>query len=208
MTTGASNGDFAQDPSSLRGKTLRLRDDGTPAADNPFADQEGYRAEIYSMGHRNQQGLALHPETGVPFATEHGVQGGDELNAIEAGGNYGWRIREGSFDFDNSVPCGLLKIPPVRSLVDAVVPEDASVDDTAEDLIRLDLTYFLLDQTFKGVFFDTAEIFNCNLGTLSHNPDNLTFTISLAVYRALVSLTFATFFLAIVFGGKAQIMRP
>ncbi|HVS66035.1 MAG TPA: PQQ-dependent sugar dehydrogenase [Thermoanaerobaculia bacterium] len=83
---------LAQDPSSHAGKLLRLEDDGSPPADNPFVGRQGYRPEIYSLGHRNQQGLALHPETGQPFATEHGVQGGDELNAIEAGGNYGWPV--------------------------------------------------------------------------------------------------------------------
>ena len=82
----------AQDPSSHAGKLLRFNDDGTVPSDNPFVGREGYLPEIYSMGHRNQQGLALHPETGMPFATEHGLQGGDELNAIEAGGNYGWPL--------------------------------------------------------------------------------------------------------------------
>ena len=81
---------LAQDLSSYAGKLLRLNDDGSPPKNNPFVGREGAKPEIYSLGHRNQQGLALHPDTGVPFATEHGVQGGDELNAIEPGGNYGW----------------------------------------------------------------------------------------------------------------------
>ena len=83
---------LAQDLSSYAGKLLRLNDDGSPPEDNPFVDHDGAMPEIYSLGHRNQQGLAIHPETGVPYATEHGVQGGDELNAIEAGGNYGWPL--------------------------------------------------------------------------------------------------------------------
>ncbi|MDX1383572.1 MAG: PQQ-dependent sugar dehydrogenase [Thermoanaerobaculia bacterium] len=86
------NAMLAQDPSSYAGKLLRLNADGTAPEDNPFYGREGFKPEIYSMGHRNQQGLALHPETGQPFATEHGVQGGDELNAIVAGGNYGWPV--------------------------------------------------------------------------------------------------------------------
>jgi len=86
------NGMLAQDPTSHAGKLLRLNEDGSTPDDNPFVDREGYKPEIYSMGHRNQQGLAVHPDTGVPFATEHGVQGGDELNAIEPGGNYGWPV--------------------------------------------------------------------------------------------------------------------
>ncbi|MEE2777398.1 MAG: PQQ-dependent sugar dehydrogenase [Acidobacteriota bacterium] len=86
------NAMLAQDPMSHAGKLLRLNQDGSAPADNPFHGKVGYKPEIYSMGHRNQQGLALHPETGMPFATEHGVQGGDELNAIESGGNYGWPV--------------------------------------------------------------------------------------------------------------------
>jgi glucose/arabinose dehydrogenase len=83
---------LAQDPSSHAGKLLRLRDDGTVPSDNPFVGRDGYKPEIYSMGHRNQQGLALHPDTGQPWATEHAPQGGDELNAIDAGKNYGWPV--------------------------------------------------------------------------------------------------------------------
>ncbi len=85
-------GMLAQDPSSHAGKLLRFNDDGSVPDDNPFVGREGYMPEIYSMEHRNQQGLAIHPETGMPFATEHAPQGGDELNAIEAGGNYGWPV--------------------------------------------------------------------------------------------------------------------
>jgi glucose/arabinose dehydrogenase len=83
---------LAQDPSSHAGKLLRMRDDGSVPDDNPFVGREGYKPEIYTMGHRNQQGLALHPETGVPWATEHAPQGGDELNVLEAGKNYGWPV--------------------------------------------------------------------------------------------------------------------
>ena len=84
--------DLAQDPNSHAGKTLRLRLDGSVPDDNPFVGKEGYKPEIYSMGHRNQMGLALHPETHQPWTTEHAPQGGDELNAIEAGKNYGWPV--------------------------------------------------------------------------------------------------------------------
>jgi glucose/arabinose dehydrogenase len=83
---------LAQDPGSHIGKLLRLNDDGSVPEDNPFVGQSGYKPEIYSMGHRNQQGLAMHPDTGQVYATEHGVQGGDELNAIEPGANYGWPL--------------------------------------------------------------------------------------------------------------------
>ncbi|MDE2979193.1 MAG: PQQ-dependent sugar dehydrogenase [Acidobacteriota bacterium] len=88
----ARHAKLAQDPNSHAGKTLRLRLDGSVPDDNPFVGKEGHKPEIYSMGHRNQMGLALHPETNQPWTTEHAPQGGDELNAIEAGKNYGWPV--------------------------------------------------------------------------------------------------------------------
>ena len=90
MTTGASNGNAAQEPGSLRGKILRLRDDGTPAPGNPFEGRPGYRPEIFTMGHRNSLGLALNPVTGDIWNNENGPYGGDEINIIKAGANYGW----------------------------------------------------------------------------------------------------------------------
>jgi aldose sugar dehydrogenase len=90
MTTGASNGDFAQMPSSLRGKILRLKDDGTPAAGNPFAGRTGHAPEIFSLGHRNSLGLAFNPITGALWNSEMGPNGGDEVNVIQPGKNYGW----------------------------------------------------------------------------------------------------------------------
>jgi glucose/arabinose dehydrogenase len=82
----------AQDLSNHHGKIVRLHDDGRVPADNPFATRAGARPEIWSYGHRNAQGLAFHPETGELWADEHGPQGGDELNRIEAGRNYGWPV--------------------------------------------------------------------------------------------------------------------
>src|SRR5580704_1317026 len=90
MTTGASNGNAAQEPGSLRGKILRLKDDGSPAPGNPFEGRPGYRAEIYSLGHRNSLGLAFNPVTGDLWNNENGPYGGDEINVIKPGGNYGW----------------------------------------------------------------------------------------------------------------------
>ena len=80
----------SQDPASHIGKILRIRDDGTVPADNPFVSKPGYKPEIYSLGHRNPLGLAFHPVTGELWSTEEGPQGGDELNKIEMGKNYGW----------------------------------------------------------------------------------------------------------------------
>lgn len=81
-----------QDPSSHAGSTVRLNDDGTVPDDNPFIGRKGYRPELFTIGNRNVQGLAIHPDTGVPWAHEHGPQGGDEVNILRPGKNYGWPI--------------------------------------------------------------------------------------------------------------------
>ncbi|ACU62770.1 PQQ-dependent sugar dehydrogenase [Chitinophaga pinensis] len=80
----------AQQLNSALGKVLRITKEGKPAAGNPFAGQADARPEIYSYGHRNVQGLAFNPATGDLWETEFGPRGGDELNRIEAGKNYGW----------------------------------------------------------------------------------------------------------------------
>jgi glucose/arabinose dehydrogenase len=90
ITTGAPFDQQAQDPASVYGKVLRLRDDGTIPPDNPFAGRSGARGEVYSMGHRDQLGLTVHPATGRVLSVEHGPNGGDEVNLILPGKNYGW----------------------------------------------------------------------------------------------------------------------
>jgi glucose/arabinose dehydrogenase len=99
VTTGdAAQRQLAQRLDSLAGKTLRLNDDGTVPPDNPFADQKDARPEIWSYGHRNAQGIDFQPATGVMFQTEHGPSGfdgpggGDEVNLVERGKNYGWPL--------------------------------------------------------------------------------------------------------------------
>ena len=82
----------AQDLSNHHGTTIRLHDDGRVPDDNPFVGQANARPEIWSYGHRNAQGLAFHPDTGELWLTEHGPQGGDELNLIREGANYGWPV--------------------------------------------------------------------------------------------------------------------
>ena len=82
----------AQDLSNHHGKIVRLHDDGRVPADNPFVNRAGARPEIWSYGHRNVQGLAIHPDTGDVWANEHGPQGGDELNRLLPGRNYGWPV--------------------------------------------------------------------------------------------------------------------
>jgi glucose/arabinose dehydrogenase len=81
--------DRAQKPGDHGGKVLRLRDDGSVPPDNPFVGKQGYLPEIYSLGHRSPQGLAMNPATGALWENEHGPLGGDELNIIQAGKNYG-----------------------------------------------------------------------------------------------------------------------
>jgi glucose/arabinose dehydrogenase len=82
----------AQDLSNHHGKLIRLHDDGKVPADNPFVKTAGAKPEIWSYGHRNIQGLAIHPESGQVWANEHGPQGGDELNLIRPMVNYGWPV--------------------------------------------------------------------------------------------------------------------
>jgi glucose/arabinose dehydrogenase len=86
--TTAGNG--AQDPNSQGGKVLRLKDDGTVPSDNPFAGKAGYKPEIYTLGHRSSLGLALNPNTGEMWLNENGPNGGDEINILKPGLNYGW----------------------------------------------------------------------------------------------------------------------
>ncbi len=80
----------AQVVTSALGKVIRITKDGQPAAGNPTFSQAGARPELYSIGHRNPQGLAIHPATGDLWQSEHGPRGGDELNRVQAGANYGW----------------------------------------------------------------------------------------------------------------------
>ena len=90
MTTGAPFNDAAQRLDNVYGKVLRLTRDGDIPSDNPFVGQPGARGEIYTLGHRDQLGLAVHPVTGTVVAAEHGPNGGDEVNLILPGRNYGW----------------------------------------------------------------------------------------------------------------------
>lgn len=81
-----------QDPNTLGGKVLRLRDDGGVPQDNPFVGQPGHRPEVYTLGHRSALGLALNPTTGEMWENENGPNGGDEINILKPGRNYGWPI--------------------------------------------------------------------------------------------------------------------
>jgi glucose/arabinose dehydrogenase len=82
--------DQAQNPGTHFGKVLRLKDDGSPHPQNPLTGRADARPEIWTLGHRNIQGLALDPLSGRVWANEHGSRGGDELNLLLGGSNYGW----------------------------------------------------------------------------------------------------------------------
>lgn len=89
---GDSEKEDPQDLSSTVGKLLRIRPDGSAPEDNPFCGKPNVRPEIYSYGHRDISGMATRPETGEVWITEHGPRGGDELNRIRPGANYGWKV--------------------------------------------------------------------------------------------------------------------
>jgi|GEM_PF-378488 len=95
-----------QDLASHIGKVLRLTDDGKPAPGNPFAGRANALPEIYSYGHRTIMDVLIHPETGAVWELENGPNGGDEVNVIEAGANYGWPIVTYGRDYDGSRPPG------------------------------------------------------------------------------------------------------
>jgi glucose/arabinose dehydrogenase len=92
----------AQVPGNHHGSVIRLHDDGRVPQDNPFVGKEGWRPEKFDLGHRNQQGAALHPQTGALWTHEHGPQGGDEINIIRAGTNYGWPVITYGVDYSGA----------------------------------------------------------------------------------------------------------
>ncbi|QKZ05336.1 PQQ-dependent sugar dehydrogenase [Pseudomonas eucalypticola] len=109
----------AQDLSKLQGKVVRLFPDGRVPDDNPFVGQKGARPEIWSYGHRNQQGAALNPWTGTLWTHEHGPRGGDEINVIERGQNYGWPRATHGIDY-SGVPIAEAKGTSLAGVKDPV----------------------------------------------------------------------------------------
>ena len=117
----------AQQLNDHAGKSIRLHDDGRVPADNPFVKTPGARPEIFTWGNRNMQGAALHPETGRVWAHEHGPQGGDEINILAAGSNYGWPVityganyGSGTKIGDGSTREGI--VPPLHYWVPSIAP--------------------------------------------------------------------------------------
>ncbi|HEV7348446.1 PQQ-dependent sugar dehydrogenase [Telluribacter sp.] len=90
----------SQDPGKATGKVFRINPDGSIPKDNPFADKKGALAALYSLGNRNVQGISQHPETGNIWITEHGPKGGDELNILKKGANYGWPVITYGIDYN------------------------------------------------------------------------------------------------------------
>ncbi len=108
--------EHAQRLDSHLGKIVRIGDGGSVPVDNPFGRQEGARPEIFSLGHRNPQGLVVEPDTGRIWSHEHGPRGGDELNLIEAGANYGWPIATHGVDYSGA------RVTPYTTHPDTVDP--------------------------------------------------------------------------------------
>jgi glucose/arabinose dehydrogenase len=117
--------DRAQKPDDHGGKVLRLRDDGSVPPDNPFVGKAGYLQEIYSLGHRSPQGLAVHPETGAIWENEHGPLGGDEINIILPGKNYGWPLVTFGMNYDGTKISDLTSRPDLEAPLMYWVPSIA-----------------------------------------------------------------------------------
>ena len=129
----------AQDPMDHGGKVLRLNDDGSAPTDNPFVGRDGFLPEIYTLGHRSPQGLAVHPETGAIWEHEHGPLGGDEINVLVAGANYGWPLVSYGLDYDGT--------------------EIAETGLTARDGLEPPLVYWVPSIAPSGLSFYAGEPF-------------------------------------------------
>ncbi len=116
----------AQRLDDLGGKIVRLRDDGSVPPDNPFVGRRDARPEIFTYGHRNPQGLAMHPDTGRLWSVEHGPRGGDELNLLKPGANYGWPLATHGVDYSGAKISDHKSLPgmedPVRAWVPSISP--------------------------------------------------------------------------------------
>ncbi len=143
--------DPAQNPTNSIGNIFRLHLDGSIPEDNPFVGQDGYRPEIYAYGVRNPQGMARHPETGQLWEHEHGPHGGDELNLIEAGANYGWPAITYGDEYSDQSPIGGTEAPGMEQPI----------------------TYWDPSIAPSGMTFYTGDLFpnwqdNILLGALAH----------------------------------------
>jgi glucose/arabinose dehydrogenase len=115
-----------QDPTNTLGTVVRIEPDGDPPDDNPYVDVPGRHRAVFAQGFRNPQGAAVHPATGALWLVDHGPIGGDELNVVRAGGNYGWPVTTRGVDRDGS-PIGVAEsppgmTPPVHSWTPSIAP--------------------------------------------------------------------------------------
>lgn len=163
VTIGDRNwGEKAQDPSSHLGKIVRIRDDGRIPRDNPFRRREGYKPDIYTLGHRNPLGLTIHPVTGDLWETEFGPRGGDELNRITAGSNYGWiLVTEGAHYNGDPTALGKNSVPgmvdPVLFWVPSINPGNlAFYAGERFSAWHGDLLMAAMGRTLLRVRFDSA----------------------------------------------------
>ncbi len=115
----------AQNPANHLGSIIRLEDDGAIPGDNPFLGVESIRPEIFSYGHRNVQGLALNPASGEVWAHEHGPRGGDEVNILKAGANYGWPAITYGVDYSGAIISDKTEAPGMEQPVVYWVPSIA-----------------------------------------------------------------------------------
>ena len=121
----------AQDLNSGLGKIVRINLDGSIPADNPFTNQKDALPEIWSYGHRNEQGLAVDAANGVVYETEHGARGGDEINVIEKGANYGWPIATYGIDYSGAQITPFVKVDgtrqPIKYWTPSIAPSGLAV---------------------------------------------------------------------------------
>lgn len=125
--------DPAQDLAHPAGSVIRINEDGSIPDDNPFLDEAGAKPEIYSYGHRNIQGMIVHPETGAIWAHEHGPRGGDELNIVREGENYGWPEVSYGMEYRSDEPVGVREAPgiemPVLEWTPSIAPSGLAYYD-------------------------------------------------------------------------------
>jgi aldose sugar dehydrogenase len=145
----------AQDPNDYLGKILRLNDDGSTPADNPFVGRKGFKPEIFALGIRNAIGLTVHPETGEIWETENGPQGGDEVNIIRAGLNYGWPI----------VTYGRAYTSDPEGKKSGLPPPNVQPPTSMEGMVE-PVTYYKPSIAIAGVLFYTGDKFPLWRGNL------------------------------------------
>ena len=205
VTSGDRNyGEMVQKPDNHFGKILRLNPDGSVPTDNPFTGRRGWKPEIWTLGHRNPLGLTFHPETGELWETEFGPRGGDELNFISPGNNYGWIDVTQGHHYNDEPAKGVKEVEGMTDPVAAFGPPSLNPGNPAwyggalfrgwqGDLLLPSFTKGVLRIDFsEGVPGDTEEL----LGDLKQRwrdarvaPDGSVYLLSDEVQGAVLRLT-------------------